>query len=77
MAKIISRDPSFEKRCGNCGVTFSYACSEMYTGAKMPHDPDGDYYGVVDCPGCNRAVNVGRVDARTVEDQRYRDDCIW
>lgn len=73
MAKIISRDPDFQKKCGNCGVTFSYTRSEVRIGQQVPHDPEGDHYSVVNCPGCNQAVNVGRMSAEAVQARREED----
>lgn len=73
MATIISRNPDFQKKCSNCGVTFSYTRSETRVGQRVPHDPEGDYYSVVTCPGCKKAVNVGRASAEMVRARREED----
>jgi len=58
MPKIIGTNPDHEVDCRNCGVRMTFTRDEVRPGDAIPGDEDGDHYGVITCPQCQKAVRT-------------------
>ncbi|MGD8373927.1 MAG: hypothetical protein PVI21_03660 [Candidatus Woesebacteria bacterium] len=63
MVKVVGG--GFRATCANCGSSLEFTQDDTRAGEHMANNPEQEYYTVITCPRCRRAVDVTSVVGRS------------